>query len=191
MSDPTNENAGATPPETPPAAEGDAQATQAAPASEQPTQETPAAEQQTAVLPPAFAAAPPAPPAGPHTPWYRRTWAIVVGCVAAAAILFFGGMAVGTAVGGHDKGGFRDSHSRFGQGGQSNGQQGWGDNGGGNGMMPQMGQGGQGYGQGVDPDGDNWQGNGQGGQGYGQPQQAPTTAPSVAPSANAQSYNFQ
>ncbi len=160
MSDPTNENAGATPPETPLAAEGETQATSAAPA----------AEQQTAVMPPAYAAAPPAPPAGPHTPWYRRTWALVVGAVAAAAILFFSGMAVGTAIGGQDNGGFRDFHGRSGQSGQGFGQQGWGDDGGGNGMMPPMGQ---------------------GGQGYSQPQQAPSTAPSVAPSTNAQSYNFR
>ena len=147
MADPTNENAGATPPEDPPAGEAPEAQTQATPPSEAQTQaqaapaaETAppqepvaaAAEQPTAQMPTAYAAVPATavatPPGGP---WYRRPWALITGAVAVAAILFLGGMAVGDAVWGQDRpGDFRGDHPGFrDDGGQGMGQQGWGDNG--------------------------------------------------------------
>ena len=174
MSDPTNENAGATPPESPPAGEAPV-APDAAPAQDQVAAAT-AAEQPTAPMPAAVAAPTAAAPAGPHEPWHRRRWAVITGAVIAAAILFFGGMAVGAAIG--DRGGRGFAHhgrKTFPGGGQGFGHEGWGDNGSGQGMMP--GQGGQGFGQG----GNGWD---QGGNGYGQPQAPNTTpAPSTSPQA--------
>ena len=82
-------------------------------------------------------------------------------------ILFLGGMAVGTTIGGDDRGDFGR--------GDFHGQ-----------MSP---DGGQGYGHDFDQDGDgghHWDQDGS--QGYGQPQQAPSTAPSVAPSTTPQAY---
>jgi hypothetical protein len=177
MSDPTNEHAGATPPEDPPAGEAQTQATPAAetaPAQDQVA--AAAAEQPTAAMP-TYAAAPAgAPPAPPRGAWYRRRWAIISGAVAAAAILFLSGMAVGSTFDGHDRGDVRGDNGpgmfRDG-GGQGFGHEGWGD--GGQGMVPPgMGQGGQGYGhQGWDRDGD--------GDAFGRPQ-APGATPAPVPS---------
>ena len=98
------------------------------------------------------------------------------GCFIAGGEIFFGGMAVGSSIGDHGRGGFaHDGRNGFPGGGQGFGHEGWGDNGSGRGMMP--GQGDQGYGQG----GAGWDHDGNG---YGQPQ-APTTtpAPSTSPQA--------
>ena len=135
MSDPTNENAGAIPPENRPAGEAPV-ASDAAPAQDQVAAAT-AAEQPTAPMPAAVAAPTAAAPAGPHQPWYRRRWAVITGAVIVAAILFFGGVAVGAAIGDHGGRGFAH-HGRdaFPGGGQGFGQ-------GGNGWD----QGGNGYGQ--------------------------------------------
>ena len=169
MSDPTNENAGATPPETrrPPRARprlrrrpglgaadpGDAGGRGRAGAGPGRGRGGRAADRGDAagLRGSSGGRAQPA----RTTPWYRRKWAVITGSVAAGVILFLGGMAVGSTFDGHDRDGFRDFHGQMRpHGGQGSGQQGWGDNGGGNGMMPPMGQGqgnGQGYGQGVDP----------------------------------------
>jgi hypothetical protein len=150
MSDPANENAGAP----------------AAPAIAAP--EAPTAGDAT---PPAGAS-----PGPPRQSWYRRRWAVVTGAVAAAVILFLGGVAVGTAIGGgHDRFG-RDGRNAMPGGGQGFGHEGWGDSGSGQGMMP--GQGGNGW----DQDGDHF------GQGYGQPQapgatQAPVPSQPTSPQA--------
>jgi hypothetical protein len=190
MSDPTNEQAGAAPPENPPA--GEAAATPDADAAEAQTQATPAAEvppaqdqvaaataqQPTAAMPAAAAAG--VPPAPPRDAWYRRRWAVITGAVAAAAVLFLGGMAVGSTFDGHDRGDFRGDNgpgmSRDG-GGQGFGHQGWGDSG--QGMVPPgMDQGGQGFGhRGWDQDGDDY--------GYGRPQ-APGTTPVPSQSTSPQ-----
>ena len=196
MPDPTNENAGATPPENPPAGEapqaepagaaaGETPAadtaealTQATPAAEAaPAQEqvaAAAAEQPTAAMSPAYAAAPAgASPAPPRDAWYRRRWALITGAVAAAVVLFFGGMAVGRTIGGQDRGEFRGDRGpgMFRDGGGF-GHEGWGDRGSQGMVPPGMGQGGQGFGHGGgwDQDGD----------GYGQPQ-APGATPSSGP----------
>ncbi len=137
----------------------------AGPAPEQPA--AVAAEAPTAVYAAAPAGAPPAPPA---QAWYRRRWAIISGAVAAAVILFLGGMAVGTAIGDNGRGDFRaDGRGMFPGGGQGYGHQGWGDNGMGQRMAPGMGQG---YGHGWDQDG------------YGRPQ-APGATPVPLPSQSA------
>jgi hypothetical protein len=198
MSDPKNENAGATPPEATPAAEASEEQTQATPAGEAAQEQAAAAvaDQPTAVMPPAYAAAPAA--AGPGTPWYRRRRAVITGSVAAGVILFLGGMAVGSTLDGNDRGEVgRDFHDQMRQdGGQGSGQQGWGDSGGGRGMVPPM-QGGEGYGQGAQGYGPHdWDQDGgmgrhwdqDGGQGYGRPLQAPSAAPSAAPSTTPQAY---
>ncbi len=183
MSDPTNENAGATPPENPPAGEaqqpaGEGAAAPPAAAAEAQTAAMPAAgpatEQPAAVAPEAttavYAAAPAgAPPAPPAQAWYRRRWAIISGAVAAAVILFLGGMAVGAAIGDNGRGDFRALHNAIPGSGQGYGHEGWGDNGMGRRMAPGMGQGGQGYGHGWDQDG------------YGRPQ-APGATPVPLPS---------
>ena len=85
-----------------------------------------------------YAAAPAgAPPAPPRQAWYRRRWAVITGAVAAAVILFLGGMAVGTAIGDNGRVDFRATvRGMFPGGGQGFGHQGWGDNGLGQGMCP-------------------------------------------------------
>ncbi len=191
MPDPANENEGATAPESPPPGEAPEAPTQATPPSEAPTQAVPAAEaapaqgqvaaaaeQPTAQVPPAPAAAAATPPSGP---WYRRRWALITGAVAAAAILFLGGMAVASAVWGDDG---PDGHRGDGapgmyrDGDRGRGQDGWGGNG--NGMVPPgMGQGGQGRGDGGDRyDGGGWDrdGEGYGHRGYGDPDDLPAGA---------------
>jgi hypothetical protein len=104
---------------------------------------------------------------------------VITGAVAAAVILFLGGMAVGSTFDGQGRGDLRGDNgpgmSRDGDGdGHGFGQEGWGDRGqgGGQGMVPPgMGQG---YGhEGWDQDGDDY--------GYGQPQ-APGTTPAPVPS---------
>lgn len=175
MPDPTNENTGATPPETPPADE------QAVAAS---------AEQPTAVMPPAATAAAASTPtgAGPGVPWYRRRWAVVTGAIAAGVILFLGGVAVGDALGNNGRGDLGRDFRGMAPGAQGYGHEDWGDNGGGR-MAPPMGQNGQGgFGHDWDDDGDHWD---QGGGPGRAPYQAPGTAPSTAPSAAPQSYQFQ
>lgn len=200
MPDPTNENAGATPPESEPAAEPPQELprdeavetqTQATPPSEAPAKTTPAAEgapaqdqaaaasaaeQPTAQMPPAYAAAPAAPAAlaaGVDGPWYRRRWALITGAVAAAAVLFLGGMAVGGAVWGDDgRDGFRVDHPGMfrGEDGRGFGHGDWGDSG--NGMVPPgMGQG---QGRGWNDDGGS----------YGRPHewQSPGATPAPVPS---------
>ncbi len=186
MSDPTNENTGAIPPEGTPAGgatEGQTEAMQATPDSA-----------QTAELRSAYPGAPDAqsPTAGMQSaPWYRRRWAVITGTVAAAAILFLGGMAVGEAVWGYDgpdglRGGgpgmFRQD------GGQGFGRGDWGDSGqGGQGMVPHgLGQGRQGMGQGHgwDRDGDGWdhQRRGWDDDGEGRPDTPSVTpSPSISP----------
>ena len=83
-------------------------------------------------MPPAYAAAPAGAPAATGGPWYRRRWAVITGAVAAAVILFLGGMAVGTTIDGNDRGDFRGDNGpgmfRDG-GGEGFGHDGWGDNG--------------------------------------------------------------
>jgi hypothetical protein len=176
MSDLTSENAGANPPEGPPHGEAEEAQTQAA----QPQVAAAAAEQPTAVMPAAAAAAPS--PAGPQAPWYRRTWALVVGVAVAAAILFLGGMAAGGALADHGHGDFRDFRDFRGPfpGAPGSGQRCWGDGGG---IMPPM----MGQGHGWDQGGGWRQGNSQS---RGWPP-APNVTPSATPSASTQSYDFQ
>ncbi len=197
MSDPTNENAGATPPENPPAGgapeaqQPAGEAAAAAPAAaDEAAAAAPAAadEAQTAAMPAAgpapeqpaaaageaptavYSAAPAgAPPAPPRQAWYRRRWAVITGAVAAAVILFLGGVAVGTSIGDNGRGDFRAVHNAFPGGGDGFGHQGWGDDGMGRRMAPGMGQD---YGHGWDQDG------------YGRPQ-APGTIPAPLPSQSA------
>ena len=101
MSDPSDQNAGATPPEDPPAGE----------APEARTQATPPSEAQTLSQAAPAAAVQPTAQATPAGPWYRRRWALITGAAAAAAILLLGGMAIGDAVWGQDRpGDFRGDH---------------------------------------------------------------------------------
>ena len=194
MSDPTNENAGATPPENPPAGEAPEApqaaaeevptagevptaalpAAEAAPAQDQAAAAT-AAEQPTATMPAAAATPAGAPPAAPHQAWYRRRWALITGAVVAAAILFFGGMAVGTAIGDHGRGGFAHEGRSFPAAARARPRRAGATTARRHGMMPPgMGQNGQGYGHDRDQDGN----------GYGQPQAPGTTpAPSTSPQA--------
>jgi hypothetical protein len=163
MSDPTNQNAGAMPPQDQPAGEAPEAPTQATPPSEEQTQAQ-AAPAADSAQEPAVAAA-----ATPGGPWYRRRWALITGAVAVAAILFLGGMAVGDALWGQDRpGDFRGDHPGMfrDDGSQGMGQRGWGDNG----MVPPgMGRGDDRW----DRDGQD-RGTGQGhgwgrdGEGYGQ-----------------------
>ena len=100
---------------------------------------------------------------------------MITGAVAAAVILFLGGMAVGTAIGGDDRGDLRGDGGpgMFRDGGQGFGHEDWGD--GGQGMVPPgMGQGGQGFGH----DGEGWD---QDGDEYGQPQAPDSTTPAPVP----------
>jgi hypothetical protein len=142
MPGPTNENADANPP-----------------AGETPESATPAPAAATAPQPAAAATAPVAPP---RQHWYRRRWAVITGAVAAAVVLFLGGMAVGTTIGDHGRGDLRGERGpgMLGPGeGQGFGHEAWGD--GGQRMPPGMGQGGQGWGHDDrDRDGDgphDWQ----------------------------------
>lgn len=159
MSDPTNDSADATPTDSAPG--GDM------PEPAQPTE--------------GAAPADTGPP--PRHPWYWRRWAVIVGAAAAAAILFLGGMAVGTAIGDQGRGDYgRDVH-RYGAGGQGYGHQGWGDNG----MPPEMGQGGQGYG--WDHDGNRCdRGGGHWGHQGDERQPTPGTSPTPSASASPQAY---
>ncbi len=50
-------------------------------------------------------------------PWYRRRWALIVGAVAAAAVLFLGGLAVGATIWGGDQSRFDRHGGRFDHGG--------------------------------------------------------------------------
>ncbi len=188
MADPTNQNAGATPPEdaaveptpeTPAAGEAAEEATAAIPASDEVAAQRPAsdaAEARTA----AMAAAPAGAGTPPRQAWYRRRWAVITGAVAAAVILFLAGTAVGTTIGdGRDgRGEFRDGRGMLPGGDKGFGHEDWGDNGMGQGVVPpDMGQDSQGFGHG----GEDWD---QDGDSHGQPLAPGTTpAPSTSPQA--------
>lgn len=94
--------------------------------------------------------------AQPAPRWRRHRWTLIAGVVAAAAVLFFAGMAVGTTIRGDDQGRFDRYGGWFGHGGWRDGDDGM--------RPPGMGRGGQGMprmGQGR-RQGDDW-GGGRGG----------------------------
>jgi hypothetical protein len=154
MSDTTDETAGTTPGQTPPH-HPEAQAIA--------DQTPPAVQAPPAPQPVAYAA--------PREPGHlHRHWALIVGAVAVALILLFGGVAIGAVVGGHHDWG--DRHGRmdrpFGRG--DDGQRG-----------QMYGPGGQG--NGVCPGVNGGQGNGGYAPGYGQPGDQPGVQPAPGSSA--------
>lgn len=183
MADPTDDNAGSAPSRGEDAGQG---SEQMEPAGGGAVTAGDGAEAQTQAMP---AAAPAA------TPWHRRRWTLIAGVVAAAAILFFAGMAVGTTIRGDDQGRFDRYGGWFGHGGWRDGDDGI--------RPPGMGRGGQGMprmGQGR-RQGDDW-GGGRGGRSpedgrgeYRRPgcpgcpwqQGAPNATPS--PTSSPQSYS--
>ena len=192
MTDPIDENAGATPGDEPAGAipeEAPAgHATPAAePADEAPTDALPAAEAPTTVqaaaapvataapVAAAASAAAAAPMAAPPRSWFRKRWVLITAGVAAAVVLLLGGVAIGAATGGHDA---RDGHRGADGPGQSRQD--------GKGFGPQAD--GQGRGS-FDRDGGG--GFGQGGQGQGgQPQQG-QPQPNGTPQAQSSSAPAQ